>query len=57
MRSDDVTRPRMVAWLGYGGLLAHCWQDLRLQLTLIASICLTTVYFFGPVPVSQGITV
>lgn len=66
-----LVSPAVGATLLLCGLLSHFWQDLRLarvlalpgwylplrlQLTLVASLSLSTVYFFGVVPGSQGIT-
>ena len=67
-----LVSPTVCTTLLLGGLLAHYRQDLRLarvlalpdwylplrlQLTLVASLCLGTGYFFASVPGSQGITV
>lgn len=67
-----MLQPTSAVTLLLGGLLAHYRQDLRLaralslpdwylplrlQLTLIASLCLASMYFFDQVPLSQGITV
>jgi hypothetical protein len=51
METDEAPRPAMVAWLGYGGVPPF------MALVLLASLCLASINFFGPVLVSQGITV
>lgn len=66
-----LVAPALGTTLLLGGLLAHYRQDLRLarvlalpgwylplrlQLTLVASLCLGTVFFFASVPGSPGLS-